>query len=160
MCQGFLWAVWTRLTPTSPLSPYPHSHSLWPQVKANWRLTCCLSLFPCLTEMGCLETGKSCTGMYPAETRMRPWKSKGEKGPEGEFQWEFCIRGLIKINCVWMRENNIGVTCVGGVPWICTFLKYCSQSYSDRNITLNPEDFTVPPENYKPSLPEVHQIHN
>ena len=74
--------------PTS--QPLIHSHSLWPKVKANWSLTCCLSLFPRLTLIGCLEAGYNRTVLNPRRARTKPWKSTGEKGPQGNSKEDFC----------------------------------------------------------------------
>ena len=97
--KDFLWVVWTRLTPISPLNPEPIHTPFSPR----WRLTGGLSPFPCLTRRG---------DVWRPDSPPQAWNLPGpEWGPgsqrvkrdPGEFQWKFCIRGPIKIKCVRMR---------------------------------------------------------
>lgn len=115
--------------------PLTHSPSLWPQVKAKRRLTCCLHSCLVSLEWDVWRLDSSAPAWTMLGQELGPG-SQRVKNDRGEFQGEFCIPGLIKFNCVWMRENYISVICVGYLSFINLHVsqryKTIAQSYKNQ----------------------------
>lgn len=125
-----------------------HSHSLWPQVKANWRLTCCLSLF--LRPPTSLHVWRLDNPAPACTLEVKGWKKTGGNSNGNFVSWS-------RFEPEWTRKTSVLTMLLGlaKFPKPASFSKIWSYSLN----VINSSGLCTSRKITR-SLQEIHQIQN